>query len=124
MPAAPGLAALLRGSVAEAAAVQRIAAPQTVEPGDPFERGLATCAATAANRSSMLQDIAAGRPTEIDAINGAIVALGARHRIATPLNAALVALVHGRQSSVASRQSSVSTGERASRPFYPVPSDD
>lgn len=110
LPETPGLAALLRGIVAEAASVQRAAAPETVEAGDPFARVLATCAATAANRSSMLQDIAADRPTEIDAINGAIVALGARHGIATPLNAALVALVHGRESSVASRQSPEGTG--------------
>lgn len=104
LPTAPGLADLLRAILAEADAVRRAAAPEAVEPGDPFERVRAACVATAANRSSMLQDIVAGRPTEIDAINGAIVALGARHGIPTPLNAAIVALVHGRESSVVSRQ--------------------
>jgi 2-dehydropantoate 2-reductase len=49
---------------------------------------------TAAHRSSMLQDIEAGRPTEIDAINGAIVALGQAHGVATPVNASLVELIH------------------------------
>lgn len=36
---------------------------------------------TAAHESSMLQDIRAGRPTEIDAISGAIVALGQKHGV-------------------------------------------
>ena len=33
---------------------------------------------TFVNRSSMLQDMSAGRPTEIDAINGAVAREGAR----------------------------------------------
>lgn len=49
-----------------------------------------TCCATAGNRSSMRQDVEAGRPTEIEAINGALVRLGAEKGIPTPHNAALV----------------------------------
>jgi 2-dehydropantoate 2-reductase len=45
------------------------------------------------NPASMLQSIRRGRTTEIDAINGAVVALGAQHGVPTPVNAALVALV-------------------------------
>ncbi|MCI4348981.1 MAG: 2-dehydropantoate 2-reductase [Thermoplasmata archaeon] len=37
--------------------------------------------ATATNRSSMLQDVDAGRPTEIEAISGAILSLGERHGV-------------------------------------------
>lgn len=48
---------------------------------------------TAANRSSMLQDIERGRPTEIDAICGAIVAEGERAGVATPVNHVLWDLV-------------------------------
>ena len=35
---------------------------------------------------SMLQDIRAGKPTEIDALNGAIVTLGKQHGIPVPIN--------------------------------------
>ncbi len=46
----------------------------------PFEDPVAfvesVCRTTAANRSSMLQDVERGRPTEIDSINGIIVAEG------------------------------------------------
>jgi 2-dehydropantoate 2-reductase len=44
------------------------------------------CAATATNRSSMLQDLERGRATEIDCINGAIVSAGREAGVATPVN--------------------------------------
>lgn len=46
-------------------------------------------------KASMLQDVEAGRKTEIDTINGAIVREGAKHGVATPLNSAMVGLVRG-----------------------------
>lgn len=49
---------------------------------------------TAAHRSSMRQDLEAGRRTEIDAIGGAIVRAGARHAVPTPVNARLVDAIH------------------------------
>lgn len=49
----------------------------------------AVALATGANRASMLQDIEAGRPTEIDAITGALLAMAARHAIAVPAHTAL-----------------------------------
>ncbi|MCG3175138.1 MAG: 2-dehydropantoate 2-reductase [Candidatus Omnitrophica bacterium] len=45
---------------------------------------------TGGHYPSMLEDLRRGRKLEIDALNGAIVRLGARHGIATPANAALV----------------------------------
>ncbi|KAK1751999.1 ketopantoate reductase PanE/ApbA C terminal-domain-containing protein [Echria macrotheca] len=45
------------------------------------------------NYSSMYQDVAAGRPTEIDFINGVFLREGRRRGIETPLNAVLVGLV-------------------------------
>jgi 2-dehydropantoate 2-reductase len=49
---------------------------------------------TRAHRSSMRQDLEAGRRTEIDAISGAIVRAGARIGVATPVNSMLVERVH------------------------------
>jgi 2-dehydropantoate 2-reductase len=46
-------------------------------------------------RGSMLQDFEAGRQTEIDVINGAVVRAGEENGTPTPLNRALVALVKG-----------------------------
>lgn len=46
-------------------------------------------------KASMLQDAEAGRRTEIDVINGAVVRVGAEQGVPTPLNSALVALIEG-----------------------------
>ena len=48
---------------------------------------------TAANHSSMFQDVQRGAPTEIDAICEAIVAAGEAHGVPTPLNRTLWLLV-------------------------------
>ena len=47
------------------------------------------------HKPSMLQDVEAGRPTEVDFLNGAIVAFGERHGVEAPLNRALAGLVKG-----------------------------
>jgi 2-dehydropantoate 2-reductase len=51
---------------------------------------------TAAHRSSMLQDIERGRPTEIDAINGHVAVRAAARGMAAPANAMLTGLIHAR----------------------------
>jgi 2-dehydropantoate 2-reductase len=50
---------------------------------------------TAANNSSMLQDVLRGTPTEIDAINGAIIRAGEALGVPTPVNRMLWRLVKG-----------------------------
>lgn len=60
---------------------------------DPGARLTAVCQATAANRSSMLQDVLAGRETEIDALNGEVAARGQALGVPTPVNALLTRLV-------------------------------
>ncbi len=50
---------------------------------------------TATNYSSMLQDVLRGAPTEIDSINGAIVSIGERIKVPTPVNRTLWQLVRG-----------------------------
>jgi 2-dehydropantoate 2-reductase len=51
------------------------------------------------HKASMLQDVLARRPTEIDWLNGGIVRFGAEHGVQTPLNRAVWALVKGLEAS-------------------------
>jgi 2-dehydropantoate 2-reductase len=51
------------------------------------------------HKASMLQDVEARRPTEIDHLNGGIVRFGAEHGVPTPLNRAIWALVKGLEQS-------------------------
>ena len=49
-------------------------------------------------KTSMLQSIEKGSVTEIDYVNGAVVRLGERHGVATPVNRTLLALMQGLES--------------------------
>jgi 2-dehydropantoate 2-reductase len=60
---------------------------------DPVEEAEKVARQTATNRSSMLQDILRGAPTEIDAICGAIVREGEGLDIPTPINWTLFNLI-------------------------------
>ena len=51
---------------------------------------------TADHRSSMLQDLERGRPTEIDAINGYVASRAAACGMAAPVNATLTRLIRAR----------------------------
>lgn len=70
---------------------------------DPLARVRAVALATAANRSSMLADILRGSPTEVDAINGAIVAEAERLGLDAPVNRLLAALVKAIEATRAQR---------------------
>lgn len=63
--------------------------------GDPRDLVRKGAAAPGEHKASMLQDVLARRPTEIDFMNGAIVQWGGKAGIPTPLNRALWALVKG-----------------------------
>lgn len=82
---------LCREAVREAMAVAH-AAGYPMRP-EMEEKVLSVARATARNRSSMGQDVDAGKRTEIDAINGAIVRLGRELQLATPINLTLTNLV-------------------------------
>jgi 2-dehydropantoate 2-reductase len=51
------------------------------------------------HKPSMLQDVLARRTTEVDVLNGGIADEGRRQGVPTPLHDAMVALVHGLESS-------------------------
>jgi 2-dehydropantoate 2-reductase len=51
------------------------------------------------HKASMLQDVEARRPTEIDYLNGGIVRFGEEREVPTPLNRAIWALVRGLEQS-------------------------
>ncbi|MEG6584589.1 ketopantoate reductase family protein [Dendrosporobacter sp. 1207_IL3150] len=60
---------------------------------DPFKLAEAVAKDTYTNKSSMLQDIEKGSKTEIDNINGAIVAEGKKYEVETPVNHVLTLLI-------------------------------
>ncbi len=60
---------------------------------DPIQKVESVCKATAANVSSMLQDVLNKKRTEIDFINGAVVRQARSFGIATPVNDVLTNLV-------------------------------
>lgn len=57
------------------------------------ERVIAVARATGANRASMLQDVLAGRRTEIEAITGSLLAMAGRQGVELPTHRAVAALV-------------------------------
>lgn len=88
----PALGGTVQAVVAEAVAV---AAAEELE--IPEEEALdlvfSVAEKTAANTSSMLQDVLHGKRTEIETINGYIVRQGGKHGIAVPVNEALYGVV-------------------------------
>lgn len=63
--------------------------------GDPRDMVLKGAQAPGKHNASMLQDVLAGRPTEVEVMNGAIVEWGKRTGIPTPLHETVRGLVKG-----------------------------
>lgn len=72
---------------------------------DPETHVVAVCRATAPNINSMLQDIRAGRRTEIDFINAALEREGERLGIPTPVNRTLAQLIQSLEQTASVRLS-------------------
>jgi 2-dehydropantoate 2-reductase len=81
-PSAREMMKALTSETAQVAEAEKIDLPFP----DPVAAAEEVALKTAANHSSMLQDILRGAPTEIDAICGAVVKAGQRHDIGTPAN--------------------------------------
>lgn len=84
----PVIAETMAAAVGEGARVAEKLGIKLVR--EPLPAVREVCRATATNISSMLQDLRAGRPTEIEAINGAVVRLAGPLGIPVPVNEALV----------------------------------
>jgi 2-dehydropantoate 2-reductase len=67
---------------------------QSLEPQETVAKVLSSMRQTSLNTSSMLQDVRAGRRTEIDWINGAVVGLARRHQLEVPAHTQLLDLMH------------------------------
>ena len=107
------LTGLTHGRVCEQADLRRfvtalvdegkaVAAAQRIELGEDPEDLIDHAAKPAVaydHKASMLQDVEARRATEIDYLNGGIVRFGDEHRVPTPLNRAIWALVKGLEQS-------------------------
>jgi len=70
---------------------------------DAFSKVHDVCAATAGNRSSMLQDALRGSRTEIEVINGAIVREAARLGLQAPVNQVLTGLIRAIEATYSAR---------------------
>lgn len=92
----PGSEQLLRLLVREAVAVARAEGVPTSEP-EVWATVERVVAATAGNKTSMLQDLERGVRTEIDAMNGVIVTRGAKRGMETPWNQLMLRLIRSRE---------------------------
>ena len=81
-PSAREMMGKLASEVAGVARAENIQLPFD----DPIAMAEDVARKTAANRSSMLQDVLRNAPTEIDAICGVVVTTAQRHKIDTPAN--------------------------------------
>jgi 2-dehydropantoate 2-reductase len=94
----PGdLGRLVHGLVDEGKAVAAAAGVELHD--DPWEMNVLATQRGSAHYPSMLEDVDAHRPTEIELITGSLVREAARHHVPVPLNTLLYALVRGKEAS-------------------------
>jgi 2-dehydropantoate 2-reductase len=91
------LGELVHGLIGEGKAVARAAAIPLHD--DPWEMNVLATRRGSPHYPSMLEDVDARRPTEVELINGALVRKARDHGVEVPLHEALYALVRGREAS-------------------------
>jgi len=95
-PSARALMEKLAQEAAEVAHAENIILPFS----DPVAAVEEVVRKTAANRSSMLQDVLRGARTEIDAISGAVISIAQKHGMDTPANRVCWQLVKALQGDI------------------------
>jgi 2-dehydropantoate 2-reductase len=99
LPDDPDARAIMDGVIDEAFAVARAEGVRLGWPDAGAYRAVfyeALVPSTAAHRSSMLQDLERGRPTEIDAMNGYVARRGAALGLPVPVNTTLTHMIRAR----------------------------
>ncbi|MBV6521823.1 MAG: hypothetical protein MNPFHGCM_01967 [Gemmatimonadaceae bacterium] len=91
------LMSFMRDLCNEIVAVMRARGVPIVDEEDPFRPVVGSLKALGKNRPSMWQDLSRGMRTEVDALNGAIVAEAHRLGLHAPHNEALVHFIHSRE---------------------------
>jgi len=91
------LGVLVRGLMDEGKRVATAAGISLHE--DPWEMNIHATRRGSAHRPSMLEDVEAGRPTEVESINGSLVHEAEQASVSIPLQRALYALVRGKEAS-------------------------
>ncbi|HEY2543459.1 MAG TPA: 2-dehydropantoate 2-reductase [Gaiellaceae bacterium] len=91
------LGELVHGLVDEGKAVAAAAGVELRE--DPWEMNVHATQRGHAHHPSMLEDVSARRPTEIDAITGSLVREAQRHGVPVPLHTAIYSLVKAKEAS-------------------------
>ena len=97
----------------EIIAVMRARGVPIVDEEDPYRPVIASQKALGNNRPSMWQDLSRGFPTEIDAINGAVVDEARRLGLEAPLNWGLVRFIHSREGALLHRQRQADRTQRS-----------
>jgi 2-dehydropantoate 2-reductase len=90
------LGRLVHGLIEEGKAVARAAGIELHD--DPWEMNVLATQRGSAHFPSMLEDVEAGRATEVELINGALVRAAREHGVEAPLQRAIYALVRARES--------------------------
>ncbi len=89
------LGRLVHALIDEGKAVARAAAVELHD--DPWEMNVLATRRGSAHLPSMLEDVQAGRATEVELINGALVREARKHGVSAPLQEAVHSLVRGRE---------------------------
>jgi 2-dehydropantoate 2-reductase len=88
----PDAKALMRSLMQEVIAVaQKIDIDLTLKDLDAWDKVLSTLSPM--GKTSMLQDIEAGRKTEVEIFGGKVVAMGAKYQVMTPVNETILRII-------------------------------